>query len=644
MPNGYWGRLLRVDLTSGKISVEEQDEKFYRRYFGGWGIVAHYLLKEVPAGCDPLGPDNVLVFAASVLTGTAIPGAGRNSAGAKSPLTGAFGASEAGGDWGVKLRWAGYDALIISGQSEKPVYLWINNETVELRDASQLWGLEAYPAQQAIRHEVGDARASTALIGPGGERLVRFACIALDLHDFLGRTGLGAVMGAKKLKAIAVNGKTRPEVADKAAVMDTARWMRDNYEAPLGTMQDMGTARGVPSLNAAGGLPTRNFREGSFEGYETLTGRHMTDTILVDRESCYACPVHCKRVVATDEEGLSVSTHYGGPEYETIGGFGSGCGIGDIKIVAKANEMCNRHTLDTISASLMVSGAMECAEQGLLPPHLIRDLDDLRFGSSQALLGLLEQMVNRDGLGDILAEGPAGVAEKLGQEVASYFLHVKGQPLPLHEPRWKAGMGLGYALSPTGADHMHNIHDPFYANEEAPSFAAVRNMGILDAVDSFELSPAKARMYVYMMLNKSVNNNLSLCSFMPYNLDMLVEQVRAVTGWNVSNWELLKATERTIDMARAFNAREGFSAADDVLPDRFFEPLQGGPLQGKQLDRSQFFETRALTYDMLGWDRQTAAPKRWKLYELGLDWVVEDLEKRGLFESERLGYGFKGDG
>jgi aldehyde:ferredoxin oxidoreductase len=626
MPNGYWGRILRIDLTSGKVGVEEQDEKFYRNYFGGWGIVAHYLLREVPAGCDPLGADNVLVFASSVLTGTAIPGAGRNAAGAKSPLTNAFGASEGGGDWGVKLRWAGYDALIITGQSEEPVYVWISNDTVELREASHLWGMEAYEAQQAIQDEVGDKRASTALIGPGGERLVRYACIALDLHDFLGRAGLGAVMGAKKLKAIAVDGKTRPEVADKAAVMDTARWMADNYEASLGTMQEMGTARGVPALNSAGGLPTRNFREGSFEGYEAISGRTMTDTILVDRESCYACPVHCKRVVEVDQDGLAVSRHYGGPEYETIGAFGSGCGIDDIKVVAKANEICDRHTLDTISAGLMVSGAMECAERGLLPEALVKDLD-LRFGSADGLLGLLEQIVDRKGLGDILAEGPRGVVERLGEEAAAYFLHVKGQPLPLHEPRWKAGLGLGYALSPTGADHMHNIHDPFYASEESPSFDAVRNMGILDAVNTFELSPAKARLYVYMMLNKSISNNLTLCSFMPYSLDMMVDQVRAVTGWNVSSWELIKAAERSLNMARAFNAREGFSAADDVLPDRLFESLEGGTLEGKRLDRDQFFDTRSITYDMLGWDRQTAAPKRWKLLELGLGWVVENLEQ-----------------
>jgi aldehyde:ferredoxin oxidoreductase len=626
MSNGFWGRILRVDLTSGRISVDEHDEKFYRRYFGGRGIVAHYLLKEVPPGCDPLGPDNVLVFAASVLTGTGIPGTARNSAGAKSPLTGGYGEGEGGGDWGVKLRLAGYDGLVITGQSQKPVYLWVNNDTAELRDASKIWGLEAYETQEAIRDEVGDRRATAAMIGPGGERLIRFACVAFGLHDFVGRAGIGAVMGAKKIKAIAVSGKVRPEVVDKPAIAATARWMRDNYEATLGTMREMGTARVVPVLNAAGGLPTRNFHEGSFEGYETISGRCMADTILVDRKSCPACPVHCKRVVEVNEKGMTVSRRYGGPEYETISAFGSNCGISDIKAVAKANEICDQYTLDTISTGMMIAGAMDCAEKGLLPADLVKDLD-LRFGSAEGMLGLLNRIVNREGLGDILAEGPKGLEERFGEEAASCFHHIKGQPVPLHEPRWKTGMGLGYALSPTGAEHVANIHDHLYADEDAPTFAAARNMGILDPVDALELSPAKARLWVYMMLDRSMSNSLCVCSFMPYNSNQLVHHVSAVTGWNVSHWELVKATERALNMARAFNAREGFTADEDILPHRFFEPLEGGALEGKAIDRQQFYEMRNLVYDMLGWDRETAWPKSWKLYELGLDWLAEELEK-----------------
>ncbi|MGD8883899.1 MAG: aldehyde ferredoxin oxidoreductase C-terminal domain-containing protein, partial [Desulfobacterales bacterium] len=538
-----------------------------------------------------------------------------------------------GGDWGVRLRWAGYDGVVVTGQSEKPVYLWINNDMAELRDAAKLWGLEAYETQEAIRNEVGDKKAATAMIGPAGERLIRYACVALGLHDFVGRSGIGAVMGAKKLKAIAVNGNTRPEVANKEGVAEIARWLRDNYEVSLGTMTEMGTARGVPLLNAAGGLPTRNFSESSFEDYETISGRHMTDTILVDRSSCYGCPVHCKRIVEVNEDGMKVSRKYGGPEYETVGAFGSNCGIGDLKAVAKAHEICDANTLDVISAGGMISGALECAERGLLPQDLIKDLD-LRFGSSQGMLGLLNQIINRKGLGDILAEGPKEIANKLGPEAASYFFHVKGQPLPLHEPRWKPGMGIGYTLAATGAEHMTNIHDNMYASEEAPTFAGAQYLGILDAVETAELSPKKARLWIYLMLSRSINNNVSVCAFMPYGLDHIVEQVKSVTAWNVSSWELMKVSERSINLAQAFNVREGFTSEDDILPDRFFEPMEGdGALKGQKIDRQAFYETRNLIYEMLGWDPQSTLPKRSKLYELGLDWVVEDLDKRGLIKN-----------
>jgi aldehyde:ferredoxin oxidoreductase len=622
MPNGFSGKILRVNLSTGEIQVEEKSEKFYRAYLGGRGIIAYYLLNEVPPETKPLSPENLLIFAPSVLTGTTIPGASRNSVGAKSPLTGGFGEGEGGGDWGTKLRWAGYDALVISGQSPTPVYLWINNDTVELRDASQIWGQNVYTAQVELLSDIGDSRASTALIGPAGERLVRFACIALDTHNYIGRTGMGAVMGSKRLKSIAVNGKTRVDVADKETLLNIAKWLRDNYETPLGTMKEMGTARGVAIVNSAGGLPTYNFREGAFEGVETLTGRYMTDTILVDRGSCYACPVHCKRVVEFDENGLTVGRDYSGPEYETIGGFGSACGIADIKVVAKANEICNSYAIDTISASVFIAGLMECAEKGLISPEQVQGLE-LKFGSADGLIALVEQIGKREGLGDILADGLPAIAENLGEEVAGYMMHVKGQPLPLHEPRWKPGMGIGYAISPSGADHMHNIHDPVYADDQIPAFDPARNLGILDGVDTLELNPAKARLFVYMMLNKSILNNLNICAFMPYSLDMMVQQIQAVTGWNISSWELMKASERTLDMARVFNSQEGFTAEDDNLPERFFQSLEGGRLEGKSLDRETFFEMRNLVFEMLGWDTETGAPKDWKLHELGLDWLVE---------------------
>ncbi len=359
----------------------------------------------------------------------------------------------------------------------------------------------------------------------------------------------------------------------------------------------------------------------------------MTDNILVDRSSCYACPVHCKRIVEVNEEGLNVGRKYGGPEYESIGAFGSNCGIGNLKAIAKAHEICDANTIDVISAGGMISGAFECAERGLLPRDLIKDLD-LKFGSIKGMLDLLNQIIDRKGLGDILAEGPKEIADKLGHEAGAYFLHVKGQPLPLHEPRWKPGMGIGFALAATGAEHMTNIHDNMYATEEAPTFADAQHLGILDAVETGKLGPNKARVWIYMMLNRSINNNISVCSFMPYGLDHIVEQVRNATGWNVSSWELMKVSERSINLAQAFNVREGFTSEDDILPDRFFEPIEGdGALKGQTMDRQEFYETRNLIYEMLGWDRQSAAPKRSKLYELGLGWVVEDLEKQGLIKN-----------
>ena len=513
---------------------------------------------------------------------------------------------------------------MLTGSSNEPVFLWIHDGEAELRDAGSLWGQEVAPTIEAFKETTGDASLSMAAIGPGGERLVKFACIALDGRNFMGRTGLGAVMGAKKLKGIAVSGNRRPDVYDKERISEMARWLRDNYKETLGTMQEMGTARGVVSINESGGLPTRNFREGSFEKVDGLTGRHMTDTILVGRESCYACPVRCKRVVEFQGEDYSVNRDYGGPEYETIAAFGSNCGVDDIKAVARANEICNANSVDTISAGMMIAGAMEAAEKGLLPKDLTSDLD-LRFGSAKGMLTLLDMMVRRQGLGDILADGPGDLEGRIGPDAAACFLHVKGQPLPLHEPRFKSGMGVGYVVSPTGADHIHNMHDHMFTDETVPGFGPVKNMGILKGVDNLQLGPAKARLFVYMMLAKSVTNVLSLCLFMPYDMDMMVAQVKAATGWNVSNWELIKSSERSLNLARAFNSREGFTAEQDMLPDRFFLPLEGGPLKGQALDHKEFVDTRNLVYDMLGWDKETGSPLKWKLYELGLDWVADSV-------------------
>ncbi|MFC1957127.1 aldehyde ferredoxin oxidoreductase family protein, partial [Chloroflexota bacterium] len=348
MSHGYNGKILRVNLSRGSVSIEKPSEIFCRQYFGGEGFVAYFLLKEVPPGIEPLGQENKLIFATGPLTGVPVGGCGRHSVGGKSPLTGAFGEAEAGGYWGAELKMAGFDAVIFEGRAEKPVYLFIKDGETEVRDARHLWGMKTKECQEAIRRELGDDNIKVAQIGPAGENLVRFACVSNDLDAFAGRTGMGAVMGSKNLKAVACLGRMRLSLADPASAQEIGHWIRDHTPEAAKAMRDYGTARVVPALNRAGGLPTRNFQLGHMDSADKISGQTMTDTILVKRRSCFACPVQCKREVKVDSP-YPVDPCYGGPEYETIAAFGSNCGIDDLKIIAKGNELANAYALDTIS-------------------------------------------------------------------------------------------------------------------------------------------------------------------------------------------------------------------------------------------------------------------------------------------------------
>lgn len=615
MPLGYTGKILRVDLSSGTVNTEEPDEGFYRRYFGGRGVIAYYLLKEVPRGIDPLAPDNLLIFSAGPITGVALPGAGRHSVGAKSPVTGGYGEAEAGGFFGAELKHAGFDAIIFKGKASSPVYLWIHDGQAELRDASHLWGKTTGETQAALRQELNDQRIRVSCIGPAGENLVRFACIINDLRDAAGRCGLGAVMGSKRLKAVAVRGNGKIEIADLERIKAVARYVRDGVPTRSKGLHDNGTAGGVPYLNASGGLPTRNFQHGQFELADKISGDTMRQTILIGRETCYACPIRCKRVVRTPDP-FPADPQYGGPEYETIAALGSNCGIGDLAAIARANMLCNAYGLDTIATGSVIAFAMECAERGLLPSS-----QGLSFGSAEAMLDLVEAIAFRRGLGDLLAEGSWRAAQIIGQEALSYAMHVKGQELPMHEPRWKMGMGLGYAMSVTGADHMHNIHDSMYT-KPGSALQDLHSLGILEPLPTNDLSLRKVRLLVYGTLARAIDNYLQLCMFQPYDSLQKVEIVRAVTGWNVSLWELMKVSERGTTMARLFNVREGLSSQHDDLPDRMFEPFRDGPLAGVALDRQAFLEAKQAYYAMMGWNAN-GVPTREKLAELDISWAEE---------------------
>jgi aldehyde:ferredoxin oxidoreductase len=624
MPFGYTGRILRVNLSTGEIAVEEKDDRFYRTYMGGWGIIAHYLLKELPRGIDPLSPDAMLIFASGVVTGAAVGGSGRSAVGGKSPLTGGFGAAEVGGWWGAELVMAGLDAVVVTGRAERPVYLWIKDGQAEIRPADHLWGMLTARTQAALHAELDDHYVRVAQIGPAGERLSPIAAVMHDINRAAARTGLGAVMGSKLLKAVAVRGTHKVQVADRQALLEVARRYAKSYPTTWANgLHDIGTAGGVLQ-QLIGGLPTYNFQQGTFDEWEQITGERMRDTILKDRASCFACPVSCKRVVEVQEGPYPVDPAYGGPEYETIGAFGSSCGVGDLAAIARANQLCNAYGLDTISCGVTIAWAMECFERGLLTAQDTGGVE-LRFGDAAALVHMVELMGQREGFGHLLSQGAYQAAKTVGRGTEAYVMHVKGQPIPLHEPRVKFGLGVGYAVSPTGADHMHNFHDVDFATEE--SLAGVRPFGILEPLKFDDLGPAKMRLAAIEIPWQVLSNAVGFCLFVAGTFDRprMVDMVKAITGWDTSLYELLKAGERIYTLARAFNAREGFTAADDCLPARFFEPFRGGPAAGNALPPEEFERARVTFYQMMGWDEQTAAPAAWKLHELGVGWVADEL-------------------
>ena len=619
MPHGYLGRMLRVNLSKDKLSVECPDEIFCRRYLGGEGFVAYFLLKELKPGIDPLGLENKLIFAAGPVTGAPIAGNSRNSIGAKSPLTGGFGESEVGGYWGVELKRAGFDAVIVEGKASSPVYLWIHDGEAEIRDASHIWGLETGDAQRVIREELSDNLVRVALIGPGGENLVRYACVMVDLKDAAGRTGMGAVMGSKNLKAVAVRGSGRIEVSDKRILTELSRHLIQKVK-DMG-LHEYGTGSLFEEYAASGNLPIRNFRDGEFQNAAVLSAKNVKATVRVGMEGCYACPIRCKKIVKIDEP-FTVDPAYGGPEYEALASLGSNCGVDDLKAVCKANEICNRFSIDAISAGVSIAFAMECYENGLISDKETGGLK-LKFGNAEALVRMVEMIGRREGLGDLLAEGVKRASEKIGKDSERFAMHVKGQEIPMHEPRFKKALGVGYAVSPTGADHMHNIHDTSLApgSQEMEVFA---ELGILEPIPLEKLCPGKIRALIYAVDWRVLDNCLLLCDFVPWDYIQKTSIVRAVTGWNTTAWELMKTGERITTMARVFNIREGFGRKDDWLPGRFFNPRISGALSDTAIDPEKFREAIDTYYAMMGWD-ENGVPTREKLEELDIGWVASLL-------------------
>jgi aldehyde:ferredoxin oxidoreductase len=623
------GTILRVDLTRGETTVEAFDEAFFRLYPGGKALAAYFLLREMPAGADPLGPDNVLVLAAGLLTGAPVSTATRFSAIARSPLTGAFGESEAGGYWGPELKMAGFDAIILTGRSPHPVYLWVKDGTAEIRDAGELWGQDPPFVQSAIREAIGEKLARVLQIGRAGENLVPYAMLMNELRHYNGRTGMGAVMGSKNVRAIAVKGSRRyTEFAhDGQALSEIGRRLsKEVTEHPQGwDLRTKGTPALTDGLNAAGILPTRNFRQGSFEHVDQI-GWAAYEAIRSGTRSCYACAVRCKPETAF-EGRYRVTDTYDGPEYEAIAGFGSDCAIFDLQLIARANELCNELGLDVISAAGTIAFAMECAEHGLIGPAELQGVD-LRFGNGEALLEAIPLIADRRGIGELLALGSRRFAEHIGGDALSFAMQVKGLELAMHEPRGKVGVGLGYATNEAGADHLVGFHDPIFVNPESVPFKAAMKIGITEPTGVLDLGEKKVRIWYTAERWNSAEKVIGFCFFGPaprsfIQVDDVIGAVRAATGWDVTVDDLLEIGERAVNLARMFNVREGFDRTDDRLPDRLHAPLEGGPLTGTSIDRAAFEEAISALYTLKGWDPATGVPSRETLRRLDIDWTAD---------------------
>jgi aldehyde:ferredoxin oxidoreductase len=624
---GTTGKILRVDLTTGELAIEELSEDFYRLYPGGKALAGYFLLNEMPPRMEPLAPENLLVIANGLLTGSPVATATRYIVSARSPLTNGYGESEAGGFWGPELKMAGIEAIVIKGRAEKPAYLWIQDGQAELRPAEHLWGRPPAEVQADMRAELGDEKIRVLQIGIAGENLVRYACITNDLRHFNGRNGMGAVMGSKNLRAIAVRGHQRYQslAFDAQELMTIGKRLSGEVKKHPASadLQNRGTPGLVEALNAGGILPTRNFRQGAFENVDNVKWEAYEKELLTARRSCYACAVRCKREVAVDGR----VSEYGGPEYETVGAFGPNCGIDDLRLIARANEMCNTYLLDTISTGATISFAMECFEHGLIG---LEDTDglELRFGNGDVLLPLIEKIAARTGFGDLLAEGSKRAAEKIGGEAHFFAMQVKGQELAMHEPRGKYNVGMGYAISEIGADHLVVAHDPTLANPESLAFKSARPLGITLAQPPRSLSPEKMKHFYILEKWNSFEKAVGLCFFGPAPRSFIppedvLASVKAVTGWDVTMEELLQIGERATNMARVFNMREGFSRQDDSLPERLFQPLENGALAGQAMPRDEFEQALTQLYQLKGWELASGNPTKERLEELSLGWAVQ---------------------
>ncbi len=596
---GMTGTILRVDLSSSTITKESTPLEALPDYLGARGLGAYIFTREVKPEVDPLGPDNRLVFMNGPLAGSLIPGNNKVNLTFKSPLTNSYSFSMCGGHWGPEVKFAGYDGIIVQGISENPVYLWVDDGEVELKDASGIWGKTIPQAEEAIKKELGgDENIQVAVIGPGGENLNRMACITAGWYREFGRGGCGAVMGSKKLKAIAVRGTGDLSFSDVDSMMELSEKLYGYLkESPKAKDRRLyGTAEMVKGINDLGMWCTRNFQEGYFAGAVKLEGPQMRKDVVVGDASCFGCPVSCgkRSYIGTDEYGNILIE---GPEYETIGLLGANCGISDWGAIMQATRICDENGIDTMNAGGCVALAMECFERGLITKEDTGGID-LRFGNGEALVEVLGLMARRQGIGDILAEGIKSSAEQFG--APELGMHSKGQGLAVYDPRGCKGMALTYATSPKGAHHM-------IATTMGPEIAQGTRLS----------EEGKGELQRNHQFSMCVVDSISICSTMRAGVSLKDQAAAysAVTGIEMTEEKLNLAAERIINLERMFNVKIGFSRRDDTLPKRFLEEaMESGESSGQTVDLDAMLDEY---YRTMGWD-SNGIPTGTKLQELGI--------------------------
>ena len=633
MPNGYNGKILHVDLTKGELTVEEPEEAFYRKYLGGSAMGMHYILREMPQGADPLGPENVLTLMTGVTTGAAISGQSRINANAKSPISGGIGDSQGGGFFPAELKFAGFDGIVIKGKSPKPVYLAILDGKAELRDAAHLLGKKTGEVDDILHAEV-DPKAEIFQHGPAAEKGVLFSSLLSMANRHNGRTGMGLVMASKNLKAVVARGRSKVAVADSRGLADLNKTgpkiLPDNPDMP--GLAAEGTATVVIFQNTIGSLPARNYNEGQFEACEDISGARMVETILKKRDTCYACVVRCKRVVEVKEGAYRAEPRYGGPEYETLGTFGSYCGIKDLAAIAHANQVCNEYGVDTIACGASIAFAMECFENGVINKEQTGGID-LKYGDPDAMLEALYAIVNCEGpLGEVLGKGSERAAQVWGNGAEEYLITVKGSEAPAHMPQAKRSLGLIYAINPFGADHQSSEHDPYYEEGVADlNLNRLKLIGLSEPQPGYSLTAEKVRFAYLTSVFYSMLDSAELCQFVYgpawtlYGPAETVKMISAVTGWDITVDELMEVGKRRLNLFRTFNAREGLDRQADKLPKKFYKQLQGdGPTAGMALTHDEIESAIDEYYKLAGWTND-GVPTRETLRKHDIEWAAEYL-------------------